>query len=72
MHDHDRQKGETVSTLRLAFFLNLGFTLIEITGGFLTNSVAILADAVHDLGDSLALGCSSMAGLPSKPVEEIR
>lgn len=58
MHDHHQHPGEgqSVSTLRLAFFLNVGFTVIEIVGGFLTNSVAILADAVHDLGDSLALG----------------
>jgi cobalt-zinc-cadmium efflux system protein len=38
--------------------LNLGFTVLEIIGGFLTNSVAILSDAVHDLGDTLALGLS--------------
>lgn len=42
--------------LRLAFFLNLGFTILEIVGGLLINSVAILADAVHDLGDSFSLG----------------
>lgn len=45
----------TIRNLKLAFFLNLGFTLIEIVGGILTNSTAILADAVHDLGDSVAL-----------------
>ena len=56
MHDHHDHGSKSVSTLRLAFFLNLGFTLIEIAGGFITNSMAILADAVHDLGDSLALG----------------
>jgi cobalt-zinc-cadmium efflux system protein len=39
-----------------AFFLNLGFTIIEIIGGLLTNSIAILADAVHDFGDSVSLG----------------
>lgn len=38
-----------------AFLLNLSFTLIEFIGGIYTNSVAILSDAVHDLGDSLAL-----------------
>lgn len=38
--------------------MNLGFTVLEIVGGFLTNSVAILSDAVHDLGDTLALGLS--------------
>jgi len=30
--------------------------LIEIAGGILTNSIAILSDAFHDLGDSVALG----------------
>lgn len=42
--------------LRTAFLLNLSFTLIELVGGLLTNSIAILSDAVHDLGDSLSLG----------------
>lgn len=45
-------------SLRAAFFLNITFTVIEIVGGFLTNSMAILSDAVHDLGDTLALGLS--------------
>lgn len=55
-HHHHHQKSKSLSGLRLAFFLNLGFTVIEIVGGLLTNSIAIVADAVHDLGDSLALG----------------
>jgi cobalt-zinc-cadmium efflux system protein len=46
----------TSHNLRLAFFLNLGFTLAEIVGGLYTNSIAILSDAVHDLGDSISLG----------------
>lgn len=45
-----------VKNIKLAFFLNLSFTIIEFIGGTLTNSTAILADAVHDLGDSIALG----------------
>lgn len=45
-----------VKNIKLAFFLNLSFTIIEFIGGALTNSTAILADAVHDLGDSIALG----------------
>lgn len=40
----------------MAFWLNLGFTILEIFGGLYTNSVAILSDALHDLGDSLSLG----------------
>jgi len=43
------------SNIKIAFFLNLGFTIIEFIGWFLTNSVAIMADAVHDLWDSLSL-----------------
>jgi len=53
-----REHREGVGNIRIAFFLNLGFTLAEIVGGFLTNSLAILSDAIHDLGDSLTLGLS--------------
>lgn len=55
MHKHDH---ENTSSQRIgwAFFLNLGFTIIEFIGGWLTNSTAIMADAVHDLGDSLSIG----------------
>ncbi len=42
--------------IRVAFFLNLAFTLFEIAGGIWTNSMAVLSDALHDLGDSIALG----------------
>lgn len=54
-HIHAASGESATSSLRLAFFLNLGFTLLEIVGGLLTNSLAILADALHDLGDSLSL-----------------
>lgn len=35
--------------------LNLFFTAVELVGALLTNSVALLADALHDFGDSVAL-----------------
>ena len=54
-HHHDHQHGD-VKNIKTAFFLNLSFTIIEFVGGILTNSVAILSDAVHDLGDSISLG----------------
>ncbi|WP_411826745.1 cation diffusion facilitator family transporter [Luteolibacter sp. AS25] len=54
-HNHDHQHGSS-GNLKLAFFLNLSFTIIEIFGGFWTNSIAILTDSVHDLGDSISLG----------------
>lgn len=40
----------------MAFWLNALFALVEIAGGIMTNSVAILSDAFHDMGDSVALG----------------
>lgn len=49
-HSHSNQKN-----ILLAFALNASFALIEFVGGYLTNSVAIYSDALHDLGDSLAL-----------------
>ena len=50
--------GHNVSAGRIgvAFWLNFFFTIIEFIGGILTNSTAIMADAVHDLGDSLSIG----------------
>ena len=41
--------------LSFALVLNLIFNVIVIVGGLLTNSIAILADAVHDVGDTLAI-----------------
>lgn len=55
-HDHHHHCHHAANNLRTAFFLNLSFTLVEIVGGIATQSIAILADALHDLGDSLSLG----------------
>ena len=52
-HDHHHSSGQN---LKIAFFLNLGFTIFELIGGFYVNSVSIISDAIHDLGDSLSLG----------------
>ncbi len=54
-HHHTHVHHQT-ENIRTAFLLNLGFTLIEIVGGLYTNSLAILSDALHDLGDSVSLG----------------
>ncbi len=53
-HNHSHKHGST-KNIRMAFWMNLAFTAIEIVGGLLTNSMAILSDAVHDLGDSITL-----------------
>lgn len=62
MHDHGHGHAHLPpsdagsSRMGVAFLLNLTFTIIELVGGFWTGSAAILADAVHDLGDTFALG----------------
>ena len=42
----------------IAFILNLSFSLLEIIGGFITNSISILSGAVHDLADAASIGTS--------------
>jgi cobalt-zinc-cadmium efflux system protein len=55
-HNHSHSPDQSSNRIGLAFFLNVAFTIIEFIGGWLTNSTAIMADAVHDLGDSLSIG----------------
>lgn len=55
MEHEDNRSGRN---LKLAFFLNLGFTILEFIGGVYVNSISIISDAVHDLGDSFSLGTS--------------
>ncbi len=41
--------------------LNSIFTVIELVGGILSNSLALLSDTIHDFSDSVALGISYYA-----------
>ncbi len=52
-HHHEHAPGGRIG---VAFWLNLAFALLEVAGGLWTNSVAVLSDALHDFGDSIALG----------------
>lgn len=55
-HSHGHDHAAAGGRLGLAFGLNVAFTLVELVGAWATNSTAIAADALHDLGDSLSLG----------------
>ncbi len=55
-HTHWHNHIHGTKNIAVAFFLNVGFAIIELIGGVLTNSVAIMSDALHDFGDSLSLG----------------
>lgn len=47
---------KTDRNILIAFVLNAAFSVVEFIGGIFTGSVAILSDAVHDLGDSISIG----------------
>ena len=65
-HDHHHHHHQSAKNIKVAFFLNLGFTVLEVIGGIYVNSVSILSDALHDLGDSLSLGISWYLHMRSK------
>ena len=50
----------------LAFILNLSFAIFEFFGGILTNSIAIISDSIHDIGDSISIGISYFLEKKSK------
>ena len=50
---------KTKHAVWLAFFLNLGYAIVEFIAGGIFGSSAVLADSVHDLGDAIAIGISA-------------
>lgn len=50
----------------IAFILNLGFSIFEFIGGAITNSVAIISDSIHDMGDAMSIGISYFLERKSK------
>ncbi len=57
---------KTEKNILIAFLLNITFSIFEFFGGIFTNSVAILSDAIHDLGDALSIGISYFLEKKSK------
>ncbi|WP_276496209.1 cation diffusion facilitator family transporter [Pontibacter litorisediminis] len=49
-------KEKKSKSIRTAFLLNLSFTILELVGGLISGSIAIIADSLHDFADSLSLG----------------
>lgn len=56
----------TERNIFIAFILNITFSIIEFIGGLFTNSIAILSDSVHDLGDAISIGTSYFLEKKSK------
>ena len=57
---------KTEKNILLAFILNISFSIFEFFGGIFTNSVAILSDSIHDLGDAFSIGVSYFLEKKSK------
>ena len=67
-HSHNH----SVSNIKVAFLLNFFFTVLELIGGILFNSMAILSDALHDLGDSISLGLAWVFGKLSQKDQNLQ
>jgi cobalt-zinc-cadmium efflux system protein len=52
IHNHHKKAGKN---LAFVFFMNLTFNIIVIIGGLATNSMAILADCIHDMSDTISI-----------------
>ena len=49
---------KTAGKILVAFILNLAFSVFEFVGGAITGSIAIISDAIHDMGDAFSIGVS--------------
>jgi cobalt-zinc-cadmium efflux system protein len=59
--EHVKEQRRSQKTLWITLFLTLFFTIVEIIGGLLSNSLALLSDSAHMISDVLALGLSMLA-----------
>ena len=57
---------KTEKNILIAFILNITFSIFEFIGGLFTNSVAILSDSLHDIGDAASIGISYFLEKKSK------
>lgn len=60
-HHHSHTDGVNKKTLLIAFFIISAFMILEVIGGFVTNSLALLSDAGHMLSDAISLGVGVLA-----------
>lgn len=60
-HGHDHTHGANKKVLLISFLIITSYMIVEAVGGFLTNSLALLADAGHMLSDSISLAIALLA-----------
>ena len=57
---------KTEKNILIAFILNFAFSVFEFIGGIYTGSVAIVSDAIHDIGDAASIGLAFLLEKRSK------
>ena len=70
-HQHETVRSKNRRALAITLALTASFTVVEVVGGLLTGSLALLADAGHLLSDNFSLGIALfaawLAGRPETP-----
>lgn len=68
-HDHGALKGRN---LGITILLNVGITLAQVIGGFVSGSLALLSDAMHNFSDVISLVISWIASKLSSKKQTAR
>ena len=59
-------KKELINNTKITILFNLTFLILEIIGGFLTNSISIISSAIHDFSDSITVCLENLFNKKSK------
>ena len=54
-HHHGEVSEKSVFLLLLSFAINMGLSIVEIIGGIIAGSVALIGDALHNTSDALSI-----------------
>lgn len=60
-HPHQKSQSRSKKTLWATLLITLFFTIVEVVGGIISNSLALLSDSAHMISDVIALGLSMTA-----------
>lgn len=60
-HDHSHEKDASDGRLVLAIIVNMGLTVVQVVAGILSGSLALIADALHNLSDAASLVIAMVA-----------
>lgn len=59
--NHFKQQTKSKKTIYISLVMTLAFAILELVGGIISNSLALIGDSFHMLSDVLALGASAIA-----------